>query len=177
MEELISRAKTGDADSFIQLMELHKQCLYKTAAAILHNDEDAADAIQETVLSCWQNLSSLKKPQYFKTWMTRILINHCKALLRKRHKEISSDAVNQSSSEQQSYETNLDEKLDVKQTMSALKDNYRLVLTLYYVNDIPIKEIAKLLETNENTIKTRLSRGREQFKSVYNNGKGAFHYG
>ncbi len=177
MEELISRAKTGDADSFIQLMELHKQCLYKTAAAILHNDEDAADAIQETVLSCWQNLSSLKKPQYFKTWMTRILINHCNALLRKRHKEISSDAVNQSASEQQSYETNLDEKLDVKQTMSALKDNYRLVLTLYYVNDIPIKEIAKLLETNENTIKTRLSRGREQFKSVYNNGKGAFHYG
>lgn len=177
MEELISRAKTGDADSFIQLMELHKQCLYKTAAAILHNDEDAADAIQETVLSCWQNLSSLKKPQYFKTWMTRILINHCNALLRKRHKEISSDAVNQSASEQQSYETNLDEKLDVKQTMSALKDNYRLVLTLYYVNHIPIKEIAKLLETNENTIKTRLSRGREQFKSVYNNGKGAFHYG
>lgn len=177
MEELISRAKTGDADSFIQLMELHKQCLYKTAAAILHNDEDAADAIQETVLSCWQNLSSLKKPQYFKTWMTRILINHCNALLRKRHKEISSDAVNQSASEQQSYETNLDEKLDVKQTMSALKDNYRLVLTLYYVNDIPIKEIAKLLETNENTIKTRLSRGREQFKSVYNNGKGVFHYG
>lgn len=177
MEELISRAKTGDADSFIQLMELHKQCLYKTAAAILHNDEDAADAIQETVLSCWQNLSSLKKPQYFKTWMTRILINHCNALLRKRHKEISSDAVNQSTPEQQSYETNLDEKLDVKQTMSALKDNYRLVLTLYYVNDIPIKEIAKLLETNENTIKTRLSRGREQFKSVYNNEKGAFYYG
>lgn len=176
MEELIARAKAGDADSFIQLMELHKQCLYKTAAAILHNDDDVADAIQETILSCWQNLSSLKKPQYFKTWMTRILINHCNALLRKRHQEISSDVMEQTVSEQTGYEPNLDEKMDVKQAMSVLKDNYRLVLTLYYVNGIPIKEIAKLLETNENTIKTRLSRGREQFKSVYNK-EGAFHYG
>ena len=76
-EHLVEKARQKDPDAFTELMQLHLKDMYRTALAILRNDEDAADAIQDTILACWEKLGALKKTQYFKTWMTRILINHC----------------------------------------------------------------------------------------------------
>lgn len=74
-EVLIRKAKKGDKDAFCRLMDENVQSMYKIAAAYLKNDEDVADAIQDTILSCYENLKSLKQNRYFKTWMIRILIN------------------------------------------------------------------------------------------------------
>ena len=68
-EFLIRRAKKDDKDAFCRLMDEHLQCMYKMASAYLKNDEDVADAIQDTILSCYENLKSLKQNRYFKTWM------------------------------------------------------------------------------------------------------------
>lgn len=78
MEEksgLIKKARQHDSAAFSQLMQQHGQSMYKVARAILKNDEDVADAMQETALSCWEKIGTLKKEQYFKTWLIRILIN------------------------------------------------------------------------------------------------------
>ena len=83
-EFLIRRAKKGDKDAFCRLMDEHLQCMYKMASAYLKNDEDVADAIQDTILSCYENLRSLKQNRYFKTWMLRILINKCKDILKQK---------------------------------------------------------------------------------------------
>ena len=77
MDKLIKEAKGGDPDAFARLMRSHMQSMYKTAGAILFNDEDIADAISDTILACWENLSGLKNNRFFKTWMTRILVNKC----------------------------------------------------------------------------------------------------
>ena len=58
-------------------MQLHMKDMYRTAVSILMNDEDAADAIQDAILACWEKIDGLKEPRYFRTWMTRILINKC----------------------------------------------------------------------------------------------------
>ena len=81
MDTLIRKAKRQDADAFCQLMELHMQSMYKVAKAYLKNDEDVADAIQDTILTCYEKLQTLRQNRYFKTWMTRILINKCKDIL------------------------------------------------------------------------------------------------
>ena len=60
----------------------------KVAVGILRNDSDAADAIQESILTCYERMTELKKPQYFKTWLLRILINNCNQMLRERKKVI-----------------------------------------------------------------------------------------
>ena len=83
-EFLIRRAKKDDKDAFCRLMDEHLQCMYKMASAYLKNDEDVADAIQDTILSCYENLRSLKQNRYFKTWMLRILINKCKDILKQK---------------------------------------------------------------------------------------------
>ena len=56
--------------------------MYKVARGILDNDEDAADAIQDTILTCFEKIHTLKNPEYFKTWMIRILINECNKIHR-----------------------------------------------------------------------------------------------
>ena len=77
MENLVKKAKAGDSGAFAQLIRMNTQSMYKVAWAYLKNDEDVADAIQETILKCYEKLSTLKKDSYFKTWMIRILINNC----------------------------------------------------------------------------------------------------
>ena len=64
-EFLIRKAKKGDKDAFCRLMDEQVQSMYKVACAYLKNDEDVADAIQDTILSCYENLKSLKQNKYF----------------------------------------------------------------------------------------------------------------
>ena len=75
MNLLIKKARGHDKAAFQQLMEEQMQSLYKVAKAILKNEEDVADAMQDTVLTCWEKIDTLKKDKYFKTWLIRILIN------------------------------------------------------------------------------------------------------
>ena len=76
MKELIRRAREWDGDAFVELMEMHKQAMYKVARSYLDRDADVADAISDTILDCFEHLQSLKEPKYFKTWLIRILINN-----------------------------------------------------------------------------------------------------
>ena len=77
MIQLVKRSISGDADAFLELMEKNSLAMYKVARGILDNDEDAADAMQDTILTCFEKIHTLKNPEYFKTWMIRILINEC----------------------------------------------------------------------------------------------------
>lgn len=70
---LIEDAKNKNPDAFEQLIQPQLQRMYRVAISMLHNEEDAADAIQETVLKCWQKIGQLKSEEYFGTWLTRIL--------------------------------------------------------------------------------------------------------
>ena len=84
MKNLVKYARNGDADAFAELMQSQMQNMYKTAAAILHNDEDIADAVGDTLLACWEKIGQLKKAEFFRTWMTKILINKCNDILRRK---------------------------------------------------------------------------------------------
>ena len=70
MNKLIKRAQCRDADAFTELMQSQMQSMYKTARMMLRNDEDAADAISETILICWEKMGQLRKAEFFKTCKT-----------------------------------------------------------------------------------------------------------
>ncbi|WP_182440628.1 MULTISPECIES: sigma-70 family RNA polymerase sigma factor [Clostridia] len=159
---LVKKAQSGDKEAFITLMEEHKQTLYKIAISMLKNDADAADAIQDTVLSSYENLKGLREPKYFKTWLTRILINHCNRILKERGKMVPIEEHPEL--EEAQVDTSGREFLKL---LNELEEQYRIVLLLYYVEGFSIKEIGAILDMNENTVKTRLSRGRICFKKLY----------
>ncbi len=163
IKPLIKRARNGDPDAFVSLMEENKAAMYKTAVSILHNDADAADAMQDAILLCWRNIKKLRQEKYFKTWLTRILINCCKDIIRKNGGMVYVESYDGLDTGQ---DTTLSDR-EVKESFEGLSDNYKLILTLYYSQGLTVREISQLLDMNENTVKTRLSRGREEFKMIY----------
>lgn len=156
--DLIKRAKEKDADAFDLLMRPQLQRMYRIAISMLENEGDAADAIQETVLKCWQKVGQLKNEEYFQTWLTRILINQCKDILKTRTKYVLVEEMPEVEY-QETYETN-----DWKTILNHLDEKYRIVLELYYVEGFSTKEIAKLLHIKDVNVRSRMSRGRKQLE-------------
>ncbi len=160
---LVKRAKKGDDNAFVELMEQNKLALYKAAKAILNNEEDIADAMQETLLSAYKNIGKLKNEKYFKTWLTRILINKCNDIISANKKTISTEFTAEIAYEDATLK---DTTEDIFYNVRA---EYKVVLNLYYVLEFSVKEIAQILNIKEGTVKSRLSRGRAVVKRNYNN--------
>ena len=151
---LVKKAKEKDADAFVELMQLQMKKMYRVALAILMNDEDAADAIQDAILACWEKIHTLKNASYFSTWMTRILINKCYDIRKKQGRII----------DLKDYEEPAvcDEyNLELKEAISSLDEKYRIVMTLFYSQGYHIDEIARILKIPKSTVQTRLHRGRQ----------------
>ena len=162
MDKLIKRAQSKDADAFTELIQSQMQSLYKTARVMLWNDEDAADAISETILICWEKMGQLKKPEFFKTWMTRILINECHNILRQRKRVSLVEEIEEVPESDDAYAN-----VEWLETMRRLDEKYRMVLILYYVNGLKTPEIGAVLQIPISTVRTRLARGREQMAQLY----------
>lgn len=154
MSLLVRKAIRGDTEAFLALMEENKRMLYKIAKTYLKNEEDVADALQDTMLAAYQSIGSLKKPAYFRTWLVRILINRCLDLLREAEHWAAEETP------EQIYGNRELEQLEFQQLLELLPRESRAIFSLYYGEDFGIREIAEILSLNENTVKTRLRRGR-----------------
>ena len=165
MDELVQRAKENDADAFEKLIRLHMQTMYKIAKSYLASDEDAADAIQETALTCWEKLGILKKDKYFKTWMTRILINHCNQIYRQRSRMISEVLLPEEGAAEENYAA-----VEWREFLMCLDEKYRVVTILYYVEGFKIREIAEILQINAKTVSGRLATARDRMEKQYTRG-------
>lgn len=162
MRFLVKKAKRHDNDAFVELMESQKLTMYKVARSYLRSDDDIADAIQETVLACYEKLGSLENEQFFKTWLIRILINKCIDILNTGRRESPTEQLPEQGGTCVSLEN-----YEFYELLNSLDEKYRIILILYYVEGFKIKEISQILELEENTVKTRLSRGRKQLAREY----------
>lgn len=150
----------------MELIEAHKQKLYKTAWSYLRNEDDVADAIQETILNCYENIDKLKNSSYFTTWMTRILINNCKDILQRKKREMPNEVM----PEQGEFCRDL-ENYEFEELIRSMDEKYRLVLLLYYGEGFKIREIAQILEMDENTVKTSSRKERNLWVEIIQNRK------
>lgn len=157
MKTLILEAQDGNAEAFTRLMQSQLQTMYKTARAILRNDEDVADAVSDTILSCWEKLWQLKKPEFFRTWMTRILINKCKDIIKSQSSLSLMEEVPEQAAPDTTYEN-----VEWKAALERLDEKHRLVMVLYYVEGFDTTQIGKMLDMPESTVRSRLARGREK---------------
>lgn len=162
LEKLVRKAQSGDKDAFIALIDSQKLSMSRAAMAIVHNEEDAADAISETVMEAFTQLHTLRQPKYFKTWLTRTLIYNCYDILRQRRRFVSLDEAPEPSGGEPN-----DRVLDIRESLAAMAENDRLVLTLHYMDGLKVKEIAKLLGVKEGTVKSRLMRSRNRLQKIY----------
>ena len=161
LEQLVQRAKERDPDAFTELMESQKHALYKVARSILRNDEDAADAIQDTILTCWEKLEMLKENSFFRSWITRILINKCYDLMNSQKNVVYMEEYPEVPAKEDVSDA------EWKEILSVLEEDERLTVTLYYVQGFRTKEIARILRITDSAVRTRLSRAREKLRKFY----------
>lgn len=127
--------------------------LYRVAKSLLLDESDCADAAQNAILRAWEKLGTLKRPEYFKTWLVRILINECRALLRGRGRFVPLEQ-DENAPEPPGYG-------ELYAALASLDEKYRLPVTLHYIEGFRTSEIASMLGLPEGTVKTRLRRARE----------------
>lgn len=168
MKRLVKRAQAGDADAFVRLMEENRQSMYRVVICYVSNPEDAADIMQDTMLTAFEKIRDLKEPGYFKTWLTRILINKCKDFLDKRSWEIAFDEI-----PEKAYNDTALDHLMYEELIQAVDEQYRDILVLHYVEGFKAREIAEVLGMKDATVRTRLRRGRENLMQVYERQSGS----
>lgn len=161
LKGLVRRARQKDPDAFTELIEMHKQLMYKMARSILSNDEDARDAIQDTILTLWEKMDMLREETYFKTWLTKILINKCYDILRVGKRIDYVEELPDIPAREESSET------EWKDLLAFLEEEYRIVVTLYYAQGFRTREIARILDLKETTVRTKLARARKRLKQYY----------
>ena len=123
----------------------------------------ALDAVGTAVLKSYLQIHTLRNPEYFKTWITRILINVAYDEQRKLicYSELS-DTLKESSYEEMS----LEEKYDINTAVTRLPEKYRTVIILKYFNEFSIKEIADIMDAPEGSVKAYLSRARNELRRI-----------
>ena len=144
-----------------QLILSSEQQLYATAKTILKNDQDCADAIQESIVKAFSKIHTLKKDRYAKTWLIRILINECYNIVRQDGMKNQLDEKHMDIINQQ------EEKRDYSKLYSAvneLKEELRIPVVLYYMEDFSVREMAQILEISEGAVQKRLARARGKLK-------------
>lgn len=162
MNLLINKARRGDKEAFVDLMKVNELALYKVAKSILKNDADVEDAMQETILTALEKITSLKEESYFKTWLTKILINKCNDILRKNKITVQMEEFYDAG-----YTENFIDHISMKEGLKILTQEQQLVLDLYYVMGFNAREISEMLSEKESTIKVRLFRSRNKLKNFF----------
>lgn len=161
----ITLARKGDKEAFSKLIQEINIKLYKTGMAILKNDDDVCDALQETLINAYTKITTLKNPEYFNTWIIRIMINNCYEIIRK-NRRVSKITEKIEQSIDNYYEIYC-EQSNLENILKQLDEDLRLVTVLYYYDDLKVKEISKFLNIPEGTVKSRLSRARRILANIY----------
>ena len=141
-----------DKEYFVQEIEAHSELMYRVAFTILHNDDACRDALQETALKAWEKRGTLREERYFRTWITRILINTCYDLGKKRSRTIPLASVPQPTLPPPDPTLAL--------ALSALSEKLRLPLVLCYVEGMSYAEIAQSLRIPLPTVRGRIHRAK-----------------
>jgi len=134
---------------------------FRAARSILKSDADAEDAVQEAILAAYSGLSRLREPDKFRPWILKILANECCETCRGRKSEADIDELCEVLP---APAEDHNEKMTLWDAVMRLPEDYRGVVTLFYYEDMTVRQISETLGLSEAGVKTRLSRGRGKLR-------------
>lgn len=155
------------------LIHRYGDSLLRLCTLYLRDPYLAEDAVQDTYLKVWRHYQGFQGRATEKTWITRIAINTCKSYLSSAWRQrvemtevtqVLERGLQNGGGDRDAYER-LDRTLDLMKEIMELKEKYRLVILLYYYQELPVPEIAKIMGRQESTVFSLLKRGREQLRA------------
>ena len=145
-----------DKEFFVREIDRNSGKLFRVAYSLLQNREDCRDAMQECALKAWEKRSTLRQEQYFATWITRILINECRNIQRRRKRTVPMDQVPEPGLEPPDRALSL--------ALQALPERFRLPLVLQCSEGMSYQEIAQTLGVTEAAVRGRIHRAKKMLR-------------
>ena len=172
-QHYIKLTQKGDMQAFAMLVQKHQRVVYTLAVRMLKNPEEAQEAAQDTFVKVYQSLAGFEGKSKFTTWMYRIVYNECLSRIRKNKNHFTQlNEVVDTKEEPSDFQDGLElmhreERADmVKKGIESLPPNEAVVLTLFYLEDQSVKEIATIAGMTESNVKVSLHRGRKHLAIV-----------
>lgn len=179
--DIIRRAQAGDSEALTQLILSQQHYVYSIAMSVLKDPDDAADLAQEAFVRLFRALPQYNGESRFTTWLYRLVVNLGRDELRRRTRQVPIIPQVVDEEEQDPLATVSDDdrwidparaldarelRDDVRRALAQLEEHYRLVLTLYYFDDMKYSDIAEVLDLPLNTVKSHIRRGKERLAAL-----------
>lgn len=176
---LINKFKAGDASAFEEIILKYQDRIYNVCRYMLGNAQDAEDAAQDTFIKAYQNLNKFRPEASLYTWLYRIAVNTCLDYKKRpffaslfRKSEEGDEFVSEPSSHWPSPEKLYESKqigLALHNSIRKLPSRLRKAIVLKEIEGLSYEEIADILEVSIGTVKSRISRAREELKGLMKN--------
>src|SRR5688572_14694933 len=172
-QTLVQKAKKGDQDAFALLINEHQKYVYNLALRVVKDENEALDLAQETFVRAWTALPNFKGQSQFRTWLYRIVTNLCYNRLpnlRRSLNELGDDIISEIPETNIAFDNpahgleSRELRSYLHQAIDRLDENYRLLISLRYQNELSYEEIATTLNLPLGTVKTGLFRAKEQLR-------------
>ncbi len=176
-KELIRQASAGSQDAITELYNRTYNAVYHTAHSLIKDEDTVLDIVQDSYIKGFQSLDTLENPENYQAWMKRIAINKAKDWLKKKKPVLFSEL--ESDDDTQSFDFR-DERLEhlpeeiidrqettrlINEILNNLSEDQRMVIGMYYYEQMSVREIAQILSISENTVKSRLNYGRKKIET------------
>ena len=170
-ENIIARARRGDADAFEQLVVAYRDQVFRLALRMCGNEADADEVAQEAFLSAWKALPNFRGDSRFSTWLYQLTSHAAIDLMRREKRQIAAEDITEVSasdpgpSPQQQAERS-ETRQAVRDAMGQLSPEYRQIVVLRFLQELSYEEIGAVLKLPPGTVKSRLNRAKSQLKDI-----------
>lgn len=170
-ENIIARARRGDADAFEQLVVAYRDQVFRLALRMCGNEADADEVAQEAFLSAWKALPNFRGDSRFSTWLYQLTSHAAIDLMRREKRQIAAEDIAEVSapdpgpSPQQQAERS-ETRQAVRDAMGQLSPEYRQIVVLRFLQELSYEEIGAVLKLPPGTVKSRLNRAKAQLKDI-----------
>ncbi len=168
---MIMKILAGNTNLYGQLVNLYSKMCFSVAYKIIQDVDETEDIVQESFISAYEYLSSIKGESKFSTWIYRIVMN--KAIAHKNKQKFFDEVDNQGVKDEE-YDTELESSNteNLKKALAILNEKERLVIELFYYQEQSIREVSQICDTSEANIKVLLHRARKKMNELLTkNGK------
>lgn len=170
-ENIIARARRGDAGAFEQLVETYRDQVYRIALRMCGNAADADETAQEAFLAAWRGLPNFRGDSRFSTWLYQLTTHAAIDLMRREKRQIAAEDITEVSApdpapgpQQQAERRETQEA--VRDAILQLTPEYRQIVVLRFLEDLSYEEIGAALKLPSGTVKSRLNRAKAQLKDI-----------
>lgn len=173
MLPFLNKNKIISKKEFTELVDKRIDVLYRIAFTYVKNEDLASDVVQDSILRSYKHIEGLKEKEKFNSWITTILVNRCREVLRQNKKvsffELKEEILDHNKVTNAYYDNDyikVENKIDVLNMLQNIDEKYREVITLKYLGDYTLEEISNILDIPQGTVKSRLNFGIKKLKTL-----------